>query len=42
MYTHVSFEPQIISEPSKENCKENIEKLFDVGCKFNGTIFVRH
>jgi hypothetical protein len=35
----VSFEPPIISEPSTEYCKENIENLCESGCKYNGTIF---
>jgi hypothetical protein len=35
----VSFEPQIISEASTEYCKENMEKLLEVGRKFNGIIF---
>jgi hypothetical protein len=29
----------MISEPSTEYCKENIEKLCDCGCKYNGIIF---
>ncbi len=32
----------MISEPSTENCKENIEKLFICGCKRNGVILGRH